>query len=350
MIHIKLSEAKAGMVLAEDVYGLNSVIYAAAGNALTERMISSLGRIGTNKLAIVEEEDYYFDHKDKLNNRLSENIIKDLSTVTDALKKFYDKNTDISEKIVNQIKDPLDNLVKCLTNSPSSLMKLKGLMEKNQAEIEHGVNVAMLSIMISNWSSDYSDNITDIALAGLLHDIGKIRVPTDILTKKNSLTVDEFNILKKHPHDGVKIIRSFENINDDILNGILHHHERLDGSGYPQKLTNEKIHIFGKIIGIADTYEALTSKSAYNKLTPYVACKILLKGSYSGKTDVKLTNEFVHNILELYIGAKVKLNNGQIGEIILNNRNILDRPLIKLNDTFLDLSKEEEYSIVEMVV
>jgi len=351
MVHIKISEAKAGMILAEDVYGTNSVIYAAAGNTLTQKMIGSLGRIGTDRVAIIESNDYYsVDEMMAKNGELPESIKEDLNKVTDVLKKFYYNDYDISDKLINQIKAPLDNLASCLVNSPSSLIKLKALMDKNRQEVQHGVNVAMLSILICHWSGEFSEDIEDIAMAGILHDIGKIRIPSSILNKASFLSAEENKIIKKHAHDGVKMVRKFENISENVVKGILHHHERLDGSGYPQSLKEDQIHRIGKIIAIADIYESLTTKRVYqNKITPYLACQLLLKGSYSGKTDIKLTNKFAHGILELYIGSTVKLNTGETGEVIFNNRYLLDKPLVKVNDRFIDLSNETDYSIIEIV-
>lgn len=351
MKYMDIKEVEKGMVLAEDIYGTNNVIYITAGNTLTERMIRALGRLGLKRVPILESDEWYMLKDDvELSEGIAETLKEDLDTIVGTLNHFYSSAYEITDKVMGEIKEPIEHLTTCLTKAPKTLLKLKSLMHKDVYEIKHSVNVAMLSILISHWTGCGEDQKQDVALAGLLHDVGKTKIPLAILNKPTMLKADEVKIIRKHVLNGGRMIRKLECVNADVLKGVMHHHERLDGSGYPMALKEERIHEAGKIIAIADTYDALTSNRIHEReITPYAAGKILLRDSYNGKLDIKLSNQFIHSMLDFYIGSKVRLSTGEVGEVILNNRYLVDKPLIKIGDRFLDMAKELDCSIVEMV-
>lgn len=351
MKYVAIKEVEKGMVLAEDIYGANNIIYIAAGNALTERMIRSLGRLGLKQLPIVEPDEWYLFGDDvELSESATEQLKEDLDSIVDALNCFYSSAYEITDKVMSEIKEPVEHLTNCLTRSPHTLLKLKRLMHKDAYEIRHSVNVAMLSILISHWTGACKEQLGSVAIAAMLHDVGKVKIPLAVLNKPTALTADEFEIIRKHVLDGGRIIRKLERVNSFVLKGVMQHHERLDGSGYPTGLKEDAIHAVGRMIAIADTYDALTSNRIHEReISPYAACKILLSDSYNGKLDIKLTNHFVHAMLDFYIGSKVRLDSGEVGEVVLNNPYLVDKPLLKIGDAYLDLAKTMNHTIVEMV-
>lgn len=142
----------------------------------------------------------------------------------------------------------------------------------------HSINVAFISCLIGyqqssclhnkipRLSADY--NITELVECGLLHDIGKLYIDVDILSKKGKLTAEEREVVKEHSKLGYKILVKDDYFKHkiDFLDGVLHHHERLDGTGYPYGLTGETIGLFPRIISVADSYDAMTSYRIYNKI------------------------------------------------------------------------------------
>lgn len=137
----------------------------------------------------------------------------------------------------------------------------------------HTRRVAKYSVNTALWMELSSHAVFDLRLSALLHDIGKVGIPDNVLKKQGALTAEEFKIMATHTLEGYKILRPVK-LSPDILGGVLHHHEKWDGTGYPKQLKGEAIPLFGRIIGVADTYDAMTSDRPYRKaLEPDVAVK-----------------------------------------------------------------------------
>jgi len=127
--------------------------------------------------------------------------------------------------------------------------------------------VALLSRELAQQASLSESQVERIYMAGLLHDVGKIGVPEAVLQKTGRLTPEEFEQIKKHPEIGARILRDVKQL-EDILPGVMHHHERYDGRGYPSQLAGEKIPLMGRIICLADCFDAMTSSRTYRKALP----------------------------------------------------------------------------------
>jgi len=188
-----------------------------------------------------------------------------------------------------------------------------------------------------------------LGLGALLHDVGKSWVADFILNKQDKLTDDEFDIIKMHPAYGVKILKNIPNINSDVLRIVLEHHERCDGSGYPKGLRGNRLHLFSKIVAIADIFDALTSERIHQKkILPHEAAEYLL--SVSGRQlDHDLVQIFTKTIAVYPKGCQVLLSTNQVAVVIASNPLMPLRPILKvLTDTqgiplqkksFLDLSR-----------
>ncbi|TCT14658.1 putative nucleotidyltransferase with HDIG domain [Natranaerovirga pectinivora] len=214
----------------------------------------------------------------------------------------------------------------------------------------HSVNVAMYSMLIGKWIGLEEREIKLIIKAGLLHDIGKIKIPLTILNKKESLTDEEYKRIKKHVSLGYSICNEYDWLDDEVGKAVLLHHERQDGSGYPLGLSGENISLYAKIVAIADVYDAITSERIYKKRqTPFETFQEILSFGYS-KFDVNIMNRFLYNIATIYVGEKVKMNNGDIGEIVFIPPDNIMYPIVKVRDRYYDLKhKENNYSISELL-
>lgn len=142
--------------------------------------------------------------------------------------------------------------------------KLKALEKFDKATFIHSINVAYICVQIALLQGLENSLVNDIALGGVLHDIGKMRIPANILFKKGVLTADEFKIVKTHPERGLKECRDLE-LSDTVKDMILYHHERVDGSGYPKGLKKSEVSLPVRIISTVDSYDAMTSKRVYKK-------------------------------------------------------------------------------------
>ena len=187
-----------------------------------------------------------------------------------------------------------------------------------------------------------------LTLCGLLHDIGKVRIPRKILEKPGKLTPTEFEVMKAHVNEGYDIIKD-KDIDSRVKEACLLHHETCDGTGYPFGLTSEKIPDFAKIIAIADIYDAMTSDRVYRSaVCPFTVIHLMEQECFS-TLDPKFALPFFKNVASSYIHNNVKLSNGETGEVVLINDRSLSRPVIRCKDKFIDLSAAPDLTITSIL-
>ena len=217
-------------------------------------------------------------------------------------------------------------------------------MRQNDDQIyAHSLNVALIARQIAIWVKLPPQDVEVVTLAGVYHDIGKLRVPTEVLTKKEKLTDEEFQMVRNHPQYGYQILKK-QSIDNRIKKAALQHHERFDGNGYPMGLVEEEIEDFSCLIALADVYEAMTAKRSYRApLSPFqVIGEFEKTGLGVYKTEFLLT--FLKQIAKTYQNNRVLLNNGSSANIILLNENKLSKPVVQLNDgSCIDLSRSNLY-------
>jgi HD-GYP domain-containing protein (c-di-GMP phosphodiesterase class II) len=213
----------------------------------------------------------------------------------------------------------------------------------------HPVNVAFISYVIGKWMYYDRAELSRLVCTGLLHDIGKAKIKDSILNKPDKLTEDEMKQVRKHPVLGYQLLTELNFEDTDILIGVLSHHERQDGTGYPRMVKGDKIGDFGKIIAIADIYDAMTSTRPYSEsTTPFKAIEEIQELGF-GLLDPQICQIFLNNIINFYYGSVVRLNNERIGEIIYVNPEERTRPLIHCEDEYINLTQERDIEIVEML-
>ncbi len=225
---------------------------------------------------------------------------------------------------------------------------LHNLRLYDDATYTHCVNVGLITNVLAQWLK-WSDSEIEIATqAGLFHDIGKLLIPDSIITKPGQLTDSEYNIIKTHPQKGYEAMRSL-NISNHVKNAALMHHERCDGTGYPLKLKGPQIDKFAKAVAIADVYDAVTSSRCYRgPLCPFIAISMFEEEGFQ-HYDPEMIIAFLHNIVNTYLLNTVRLNTGEVGEIIYVNSTHLSRPTIKVGNDYIDLSKCPGVYIEEII-
>jgi HD-GYP domain-containing protein (c-di-GMP phosphodiesterase class II) len=214
----------------------------------------------------------------------------------------------------------------------------------------HAVNVAALSAIIGKWLGLEQSKLNLLVYSAILHDFGKTKIDRELLKKESTLTNSEFNIIKTHTHIAYKAIKEISFLDKAVSYGVLMHHERLDGSGYPLGLKSEAIHPFAKIIAIADVFDAINSNRGYKKKKlPFEALQIV-KNESLGKLDYEYTKVFLEHIVGYYTGEEVLLNTDEKCKIIQMNINNLEKPLVIKDGEFIDLEKEKDLYIKEMLL
>ncbi|MDB5055941.1 MAG: family phosphohydrolase [Bacilli bacterium] len=214
---------------------------------------------------------------------------------------------------------------------------------------QHCVQVGILSYYISKWMGSTEEKALIAGKAGYLHDVGKSNISITILNKPAKLSVDEFNEMKKHTLYGYQLISKSLN-QPEVAFAALQHHERLDGTGYPLGIKAEKIQPISKIVAVADIYSAMISSRVFQKEKDMLqVLKELHRMSFS-EIDPEVCMVFIKNMLPHFIGKKVSLSNGEVGTIIMTNPSDFFRPLIQINENFVDLSSRRELQITKLYI
>lgn len=226
---------------------------------------------------------------------------------------------------------------------------LHNMRQNDDSVYAHSLNVAFIARILGKWMKLEKDEIEELTLAGLLHDVGKLMIPKPILNKPGKLTDQEFEIVRMHPQFGYDLLKD-QNYPKRILDAVLNHHERCDGSGYPNKLSGDSIDDFTLVIATADVYDAMTAARSYRApLSPFAVIENFEnEGLQKYRPHVIMT--FLERIANTYQNNRVLLSNGTQGTIVLLNSNRLSRPILKLdNEEFLDLSMNSSLSIVSLL-
>ena len=351
IVNINVGKLKPGMIIFEDVINLSGAIILTKDSILDDNSITKLKSNNVEKVKIFFADSLTgIDNLNAVYNKEKVEIFQrsydeKVDEITDILKSIgrgdnveIDEIKNISLKIVNEF-----DILSDLLNFMNVLKPLDDLT------FAHSLNVSIISIVIGNWLGMSEDDLSDLATAGLLHDVGKTQIDEKILEKPSKLTTEEFEEMKKHPALGYKMVENMVGVNDNIRNSVLMHHERIDGSGYPLSLKDEGIPLLPKIIAIADIYDAMTSNRPYrDKMCPFDVIRDFEMHTF-GKLDTKALTTFLSNIANSYKGDFVELSNGEIGEVVFINPNRVWQPIIRVGEEFVDLSTSKEISIKEII-
>ena len=220
---------------------------------------------------------------------------------------------------------------------------LHNMRQVNDSTYAHSLNVAIISRIIGKWLHFSKEELDTLTLAGLLHDIGKTKIPDEVLNKDGKLTDEEFQMIRNHPKYGYDILKS-QPLNSHIKKAALMHHERCDGSGYPMGLTMDEIDDYALIIAIADVYDAMTAARSYR--APLCPFEVIAEFEKDGlqKYKPKYILTFLENIANAYQNNRVMLSDGTSARIVLLNHRRLSKPLVQLDDgACIDLEKSPLY-------
>lgn len=268
----------------------------------------------------------------------------------EELKKVF---TDIADYGKEIEPDALLDCVADLFRSRNTITELFDMLNNtrtiNDSVYAHSVNVALIARMIGRWLKMEPHDLKILTLAGLLHDIGKVKVPEEILNKSGSLTDEEFALIKNHPRYGYDILK-YQSIDPRIKKAALMHHERCDGSGYPSHLTEDNIDAFAMIIAIADVYDAMTAARSYR--APLCAFQVIGNFEKDGyqKYNTRYLLTFLKQIAATYQSNRVVLNDGRGCNIVMLNPNDLSRPIVQFDDnSCLDLSTNRDLFIKAII-
>lgn len=329
---LSIFECKPGMQIAETIYNEFGATVIVKDTILDKQILDRIEGMGVLEIEIFIQAT----------EQMKENYNKNLYSK-------YEQNVNHMKEIMTDLKMglPLDMVkVKGITDtirsgiySSSDIVgPLSEGTDPNQYIYTHSVNVSFMATTIGRWMKCSEATMEHLTLAGLLHDIGKCKTAEDIINKPGKLTDKEFREIEQHPKYAYEMLVDVDGIHKDVLLGILTHHEREDGSGYPAGLTSEKINLVGKILAVADIYDAMTSERHYReRQSPFEVFELMQNGSF-GRLHPVILKRFITNMSEHYKGSKVALSNGQEAKVVFINYNKISKPIVNIDGEFIDLS------------
>jgi HD-GYP domain-containing protein (c-di-GMP phosphodiesterase class II) len=356
---------KDGAFLAQNLYNENGQILLSKGVKINERYKKKIKEHGFSMVYILDEysqneiEDVI---KPEIRQKMVQTIRSTFNTLTEfnyqnanAYKK--DKLAENVSKNIEAIQDIANNIVEEICSQRNIMISLVDIKNSDSYTYRHSVNVGILSLVLGISYELNKNDLCDLVMGSILHDIGKVFIPNEILMKKGKLTPEEFQIIQEHPARGFHYLKDYSNLNAKARIIVLQHQERIDGSGYPYGLKGDQIYIFSKIAAVADIYDALTSDRPYRSaVSPNEAVEFIM-GAGGTYFDIDVVKAFAKKVIPYPIGTLVRLSNQSIGVIEKINDDFILRPVVKIIrennkkvEPFLCDLKYESNIIIEGIV
>lgn len=237
----------------------------------------------------------------------------------------------VSAKDIQQLSDAVSQIVDNIVTQQDVMVNISDLKSYDDYTYHHSLSVALLAVAVAQELRLPRGDLLELGMASMLHDIGKITVPLEILNKPARLTNEEFGIIKTHSTKGAEYLLQNSIGNGALADCVKYHHEKWDGNGYPDRLSAKDIPLFSRIISVADVYDALTSNRPYRKpMLPAEAAEYLM-GNCGSDFDFDIVNAFIHKVEFYPVGTCVELSNGR-KYVVVDSANAL-RPVLRSVDS-----------------
>lgn len=348
---IKVKELRPGDILAMPVnLPRSGITLLAEGTAITPKHIEYLlqYRLGNEECYLMETgeagDDRHSTEKQAIlasfrtdimqgieNAALKETLVN-TCTALGSLEQDFREGRELS---LEPVKDASQQLLTQVMENNAVMLQLAALKAINEYTFSHSVNVAIYAVTFGRILGNNRETLQELALAGLLHDIGKLSVPLEIIDKPGELTGEEYNQVKRHTYEGYKQLVKRTGVSNDVLQAVLQHHEKLNGSGYPLQLKSSKIHPWARMLAIIDIYDALTSKRCYrDAVLPHETADYLMGMASQGELDLKMLNLYLKNIPLYPQGCEVSLSSGEQGKVVETPLGVPLRPVVEVTSLY----------------
>ena len=245
----------------------------------------------------------------------------------------------------DEAKDLVAEVANSITRSPHAMVWLTNLKERDEYTSIHCMNVCIMAVSFGRTLGMNKHELELLGLGGLLHDLGKMRVPLEILNKPSKLTFEEFEVMKTHPMEGYEMLKKAGDLPLEVLDIVKHHHERRNGKGYPEQLSGDEINDMTRIVALVDVYDAITSDRCYHDaITPYDALRNMYEW-VNEDFDKKLIEQFIKCLGIYPIGCVVELNMGHVGIVVSASEKSKLRPIVML----VQNSKRERFPTPKLI-
>lgn len=319
-----------------DRMGRNLIV---KGAELDDYIIDSLIKLGIMTVYI-QDGEYDEDDPDKVLTPIAKKQVERLRTadrskvtLSDSVRKrvsegiqYIYNNADSSE-IVSATNNIAGELMSVISQNNAVAIDINALKTSDEYTFKHSVDVATISMVLAKQQGLSRKDIYEIGVAGLLHDVGKTKIPNEILNKPGRLDDEEFAIMKQHSVYGYHMIKDRPEFNNGICLGVLQHHEKMNGKGYPLGFDANKICPYAKILTVADIYDALVTERPYKSaFTQKDAIEMIM--SMTDELDLNAMKSFLESMILYPVDSLVTLSNGERARVVKNNPNYILRPTV----------------------
>lgn len=352
MRRISTNFLQPGMQLAQSVFSADGKVLLAKGQVLRESYIERLRQIGVWSVYIIDPRFPDLEVDSLISEQTRMQALKTIRSVCTNMMAGNATNGPV-------LKDLIELLLSDLTRNPRLMINVLDIRTHDDYTFAHSVNVCSFSLLVGMAMGLHNGVLRELGVGALMHDLGKTLIPAGVLNKPGPLTTEEYECVKRHATDGFNILRRQDEISLLSAHVAFQHHERQDGSGYPRGLDGDDVHLYARIVAVADVYDALASDRSYrSRFLPHEAAEWLMANS-GLMFDAEVVRLFLQKVAFYPVGSMVLLSNGYTGVVVDINQPMTTRPIVRLLtdqdgselDTVeeIDLIKHNDLLIVDVI-
>ncbi len=323
MKQIKIENLKPGMITGQTVYSKSGQILMISGTQLSSGMILRLQDMNIDYLLINEAEELLCDIPE---SSLAQTYEETSAQVKHTLDSVFENNHINIASIRGNVEDLINDFMK----KRSILNAIYIIRKYNSYAVDHAIQVCIMSLVVGIKMGYKFDQLIDLGMGGLLHDIGMARINQQIITKAGPLSIVEYNQIKQHSTIGFEILQDYPEISLLTANAILQHHERWNGRGYPQGLKAREIHEYARIVAVADVFSSLTSDRPYRSAYTFDEAVEYITTMSNYYFDPTIVEAFIESITAYPVNSIVLLNSGEFALVVDVHPQVPTLPTVKI--------------------
>jgi HD-GYP domain-containing protein (c-di-GMP phosphodiesterase class II) len=342
--YVRTRSLKEEMVIDQAIIDRAGRILIARNTELDSYHIMSLIKMGVPGIYIREGKEEPTPDKpsdqemvvsQEIQNEIDENTVQDRAKVklsesvkarvAEGIQYLY--NDTASENFTSTTRNITDDLMRAITDNDAVAVDISALKVSDEYTFKHSVDVATMSMIVGRKHGLNDTEVYELGISGLLHDVGKSKIPNEILNKATKLTDEEFAMMKQHSIFGYGILKEKNDLSNSIKLGVLQHHEKMNSKGYPMGVSSDKINLFARIISVADIYDALVTERPYKKpFSARDAVEMIM--SLTEELDINVMRSFLESVILYPVGTCVDLSIGEKAKVVENNPKYVLRPKV----------------------
>ena len=340
---VRTAALQEGMRIDQNIKDRLDRVLIAKGTHLDAYQIEALSRMGITGVYVSEGEEDPEPSKEleqktvsaAAKNNISKMRMEDPAKVklSESIKKRVSEgiqflyNDTESPAFTSTSANITKNLLKAIDDNEAIAVDISALKTSDEYTFKHSVDVATMSMIVAKKMGMGKDDVYNIGIAGLLHDMGKSKIPPEILNKPAKLTDEEFEVMKQHSVYGYRILKNKNDFAVPIATAVLQHHEKVNGTGYPMGVTSEKIIPYAKILSVVDVYDALVTERPYkDAMSQRNAIEIIM--SMTAELDITAMRSFLGSVILYPVDSVVQLSNGEEACVVENHPEAVLRPTV----------------------